>query len=548
MYVASEQGMPTPLASLDDLMEEGGAADRPIKVFIGHNLGFRTFTTYVPMHEFFEMSEVANDPVRDADAISQRKLDPVHAQKLATYILKGLVTAAITRRGIDKKDCPPSFLAVQSSLGKQPYLSIQPIVVNIRECNPGGQSLRGVRLSTPEKETASFKVYLSQKHVLWVVDGQHRRKAMEMVFDFLSDIRSKHAYPKKGGLYQSNSQDVGSEEILLWEECFAVARSFCTVAVEVHLGLDVDQERQLFHDLNRLGKKVETSLAMHFDSANPVNQFIKERIIHDLGIKVQEKEQADWHADDGSISRKDLVAVNAILFLNKTNIASATPPDVTPKTAIAYSFWEAVAAIPEFGEQQARMKTVAAQPVVLKALAKLAYDFAFSNRRPENSAMYLTQLLDGITELDFSHQNWMWQYFDLSEDDRAKHGLSKLSQYLPEQDAAVNRDIGKFQGGFMRLGAKHNDIYPILGDMIRWRLDLPSRRSASAASTASTGSTASAAEPASGTSKGAELTKRERDAQIQLATTPEAMKARFEQIKSARIADPVGEAGENGLV
>jgi hypothetical protein len=26
-----------------------------------------------------------------------------------------------------------------------------------------------------------------------------------------------------------------------------------------------------------------------------------------------------------------------------------------------------------------------------------------------------------------------------------------------------------------RFGAKHNDIYPILGDMIRWQLKLPSR-------------------------------------------------------------------------
>jgi len=32
------------------------------------------------------------------------------------------------------------------------------------------------------------------------------------------------------------------------------------------------------------------------------------------------------------------------------------------------------------------------------------------------------------------------------------------------------------QGGFMRFGAKHNDIYPILSDMIRWATGLPSRR------------------------------------------------------------------------
>jgi len=476
MFPSNPQGNPTPLSSLDDLMEVGGTADKPMKVFIGHNLGFRTFVMYVPMHEFFEMSEVANDPVRDGEAISQRKLDPTHAHKLALYILKGLVTAAITRRTIDKKSVSPAFLEVQSNLGKQPYLSVQPIVVNIRECNPSGESLRGIRLTTPDQETASFKIFLSQKHVLWVVDGQHRRKGMELVFQFLDEIRTKHAYPKKGSLYQSQSAQISADEMELWEECFVVARTFCTVAVEVHLGLDIEQERQLFHDLNRLAKKVETSIALSFDNSNPVNLFIKERLINTLGIKVQEKDQADWHADDGSISRKDLVAINAILFLNKTNIASATPPEVTPKADLAYRFWEAVSAIPGFGEPQAREKTVAAQPVVLKALAKLVYDFAFSNRRPENSEGVLNHLLDGITDIDFSHQNKMWQYFDLSEAERVTFNIGDLALYVPDEDTEVNRDMGKYQGGFMRFGAKHNDIYPIIGDMIRWKLGLPNRQ------------------------------------------------------------------------
>lgn len=475
MYPANAQGNPSPLTSLDDLMEDGGTADKPMKVFIGHNLGFRTFVMYVPMHEFFEMSEVANDPVRDGEAISQRKLDPAHAQKLALYILKGLVTAVITRRTIEKKVVPAAFLEMQANLGKQPYLSIQPLVVNIRECNPSGENLRGIRLITAEHETASFKVFLSQKHVFWVVDGQHRRKGMEMVFQFLDELRTKGSYPKKGSLYQSLSQEINAEEMSLWEECFIVARTFCTVAVEVHLGLDIDQERQLFHDLNRLSKKVETSIALSFDNSNPVNLFIKERIINNLGVKVQERDQADWHADDGSVSRKDLVAINAILFLNKTNIASATPPEVTPKVDVAYRFWEAVTAIPGFGEPQAREKTVAAQPVVLKALAKLVYDFAFSNRRPENSEAVLNRLFDGITEIDFSHQNKMWQYFDLSDTERVANNFNDLALWVPDDDAAVNRDLGKLQGGYMRFGAKHNDIYPIIGDMIRWRLDLPMR-------------------------------------------------------------------------
>ena len=108
--------------------------------------------------------------------------------------------------------------------------------------------------------------------------------------------------------------------------------------------------------------------------------------------------------------------------------------------------------------------------MVVKALAKLVYDFAFSNRRPENGEAYLNQLLDGITEIDFSHQNFMWQYFDLSDEQREEHGLLDLKGYLPPEDSSVNRDIGKFQGGHMRFGAKHNDIYPILADMIRWKL------------------------------------------------------------------------------
>lgn len=475
MYLANEQGNPTPLSTLDDLIEEGGTAEKPVKVFIGHNLGFRSFMTYIPMHEFFEMSEVANDPVRDGEAISQRKLDPTHAQKLAVYILKGLVTAAITRRDLEKKTIPSGFLSAQENLGRQPYLSLQPLVTNIRECNPKGEGMRGVRMITTDHETAAYKVFLSQKHVLWVVDGQHRRMGMELVFNFLNDVRTKGVYPKKGSLYPSDTQEVTPEEAMLWEECYVVARTFCTVAVEIHLGLNIDQERQLFHDLNRLGKKVETSIALSFDSANPVNLFIKDRIISNLGVRVQERDQADWHQDDGSISRKDLVAVNAILFLNKTNIASATPHEVTPRADIAYRYWEAVTAISGFGEAQAREKTVAAQPVVLKALAKLVFDFAFSNRKPENSEEILNKLLDSITEIDFSHNNPMWQYFDLSEAERVTKGVSNLALYFPQDDGSVNRDIGKFQGGFMRFGAKHNDIYPIIGDMIRWKLNLPNR-------------------------------------------------------------------------
>lgn len=472
----AEQGMPTPLATLDNLLDAGDASEKAHKVFIGHNLGHRTFLMNVPMHEFYSISEVANDRGRDGETVAQRKLDPKHAEKLAAYLLKGLVSAAIARRQIKQQPIPTAFNQIAERLGRQPYMSIQPIVANIRNCDPAGANIRGERLMAND-ETASFKVYLSQKHVLWIIDGQHRRKGMQLLFDFLETIRNTHTYPKKGGLYPSQAEQATSEELAVWNDCFDVARSYCTTIIEVHLGLEPDQERQLFHDLNNLSKKVESSLALQFDSANPLNLFIKERLINDLSMQVVEKDVTDWHEDTGALSRKDLVAINAILFLNKTNIGGATPPMVNPKVEVAYQFWETVNQIPGFGEAAAKEKTVTAQPVVLKALAKLVYDFGFSPRRSDEGEAHLETLFSRLTDIDFGHDNPMWRYYEMTEEERETADLATLKSYLPAQDGA-NRDIGKFQAGVMRFGAKHNDIYPLLGDMIRWRLGLQNRHSA----------------------------------------------------------------------
>ena len=131
---------------------------------------------------------------------------------------------------------------------------------------------------------------------------------------------------------------------------------------------------------------------------------------------------------------------------------------------------------PEFCHHRAKEKTVAAQPVVLKALAKITYDLNFNNRRPENSTELYERFLAGLPEIDFSHTNPMWNYYGLTEDERQAAGLSSLAEYLPEDGGAANRDIGSVQGGFIRFGAKHNDIFPILADMIRWAVKLPRRR------------------------------------------------------------------------
>nr|WP_303684521.1 DNA sulfur modification protein DndB [Brevundimonas naejangsanensis] len=480
----TKQGeLPTPLNTpqeldaLDILSDAGDVNETPFNVFIGHNLGHRVFTMSVPFRKFHDISDVAND--REAGPVAQRPLDPNHAKKLAVYMVKGLVSAAKMRRAALGKDAVSAFDEILRTLGEQPYFSIQPLVCNIRNVPAGGtgaNGIRGLRLETTMGETAGFKIFLSERHVLWVIDGQHRRHAADLALEFLDQVRQTGKYPSKGAvLFAEKGRQVTESEMLVWNEAYDAARSYATLTIEVHLGLDISQERQLFHDLNRLGKKVDPSMALQFDSSNPVTQFIKRQLVGDLGMHMSDSEAKDWSDDNGSLVLKDAVAVNAIAFLNKGNIAGATPAVVEPREPTILKMWGQIREIPDFGADRAKEKTVAAQPVVLKAIAKIAYDLNFSNRRPENGPELFEQFLEQLPEVDFSHANPMWRYYNMSAGERLDSGLEGLSSYLPMDDGSVNRDIGAFQGEFMRFGAKHNDIYPILADMLRWSTGLPSR-------------------------------------------------------------------------
>lgn len=270
----SVDGMPQPITQhqelddLDALTADGDVNETPLNVFIGHNLGHRVFTMSVPFRQFHSLSDVAND--REAGPVAQRPLDATHARNLAKYMLKGLTSAALMRRTIQAKPELEAFDSVLNALGNQPYFSLQPMVCNIRNIPYGGNGnggIRGIRLQTNSGETAAFKVFLAERHILWVIDGQHRRAAADMVMEFLQAVRQSGRYPGKAPLlYPEKGKEISSDEMQVWNEAYDAARAYATLSVEVHLGLNVDQERQLFHDLNKLGKKVNTSQALQFDS------------------------------------------------------------------------------------------------------------------------------------------------------------------------------------------------------------------------------------------------------------------------------------------
>lgn len=478
----NDQSDQTVTNSLDQLLDGGDHSGRPFSVLVGSNMGNRTLVLSVPMATFYEISEVANRanlealPAHRDLPIAQRRLDESHSKKLAIFILKGLLDA--TRRKLERAGRPisPTLTQLLRDIGNQPYISMQPITANIRNCKFGGDGLRY------EKNGSSFTVYLSDKHVLWIIDGQHRRFAMQMVFDFLKSVVNNGKYPRKPSLYlpvDDLKREPTTEESQVWAAAFEVARAECSIVVECHLGLDVEQERQLFHDLNNLGKAVESSLVYEFDNSNAVNRFIKERLLGNDILKaamVDTDNPHDWHKDEGVISRKDLISINAILFLNKTTINGASPADINAKDEYGCRFWGVVGQIPHWGEAGAKKNTVAAQPVVLKALAKLAYDFGYG--RDENSE-HLERLFASIEDgaIDFSHTNPMWRYFELTPEDRELHCPGLRDAVTPDE-AGFNLDLGNYDEGsrLMRFGAKHNDIQRHLGDVIRWNLGLPKRK------------------------------------------------------------------------
>jgi hypothetical protein len=463
------------VAPLQQFIRRGDSSDLQLKAFICNNLGNPTLLVKLPMYDFFRMSDVANERGENGKAVTQRKLDPEHATKLARYILKGLIATSISIRKQDNIPVTDAHIRLQRILGTQPYLALQPIVANLRTAGP--QNLRAQQLETADREGIGVRLWLGQRDIMWVVDGQHRRMAMKMIIDFLEDIRREQKYPskKQSSVFPHGRDEriVPPDELDVWLECYEITRTLCTVSVELHLGLGVLEERQLFHDLNNLAKKMEKSLALEFDSSNPINKFIQDELLGRGLLKIShgKGDKVDWDDDDGSFTRRDIVAINAHLILNKTNINGAKPSDVNPRLDIAKRFWETVTNIPGFGEEKAKKKTVAAQPVVLKALAKLTYDFAFGRSKDEN---LLNTLLDGITKIDFSHDNPMWRYYQLSSKQIKEYQLESLQSYLPDSSTG-NRDIGFYDNGWMRFGIRHNDIFPIIGDMIRWTLKLPNR-------------------------------------------------------------------------
>ena len=111
-------------------------------------------------------------------------------------------------------------------------------------------------------------------------------------------------------------------------------------------------------------------------------------------------------------------------------------------------------------------------------MAGLSYSLAFGHKGIKSDKNYEI-LLNSIrsNELDFSHKNKLWQCLFWTSEEREKHfpGIGEVlyvaGDYLPD------RGLYDQENQVVRFGARHSDLYPKIGDMIRYALGFPARPS-----------------------------------------------------------------------
>lgn len=447
--------------TLADVMDFSGS-NRFIRVRVKRalNLGSNTMLTSLDIGTFLLQSMVGNDPLKGA--VTQRKLDMSHAQKMAVFIFKGLVNFAMEKRKQEGK-VPEEIQKVATYLGTQPYYAWSPIVGSIRD------SITEISVDVVAADEGELVLKLRSNQLIWVVDGQHRRMAWKIVLDFLNQLVRDRKYVKAGGLVPTEMKQVSDDSVSFWHEALMYYTDRFSVSIDLHFGLTIEQERQLFHDLNNLQKAVSTSQAQAFDQSNPINIFTHRLSESEMFSDAQiiDDGRVEWDSE-AWMKLDHLNAINARLFLNQTTISGARPADINPREDKAWSFWEAVTKIPNVFN---RKESVAAQAALLKGLARAYFDILWS-RRPEGE-LVAEQFLEGLRIIDFSHDNPLWEIEYMKDDDVASY--PRLLDYLPEKWR--QKQIGERVEGKIRFGSRHNESILVLPGIIRYLAKLPPRPS-----------------------------------------------------------------------
>lgn len=370
------------------------------------------------------------------------------------------------------KAIPPFVLAIRDEIASGPYAALQPLVVNIRHVTPDQWHVDRTSIFS------ILKIYLTSTTKMFVVDGQHRRAAFAMVLAFLQTLINSSKYPKvKNALFSPDwaGQDgkATEEEIEFWRLVENVAMNECSVSFEIHVGLHVAEERQLFTDLNNRVKQPSKGLTQRFDLSDAIAEISRDEEVVPF-VVTSDSDAKSWGST--GLPLNDVLMINRLLVHGKNKTEATSKSVIKLKRDMIIKFWAVVSKIDGILEPQQRAKTVAGQPVVLKALAKLVHDLAYgpAATKDEKGLVALwTAIQTG--QLSFRHDEPLWQALFMNDKQRAEKFDKTINDYVY---LSAKTSAGRFDGTYVRFSSVHNDIYPRLGDVIRWKLGLKNRGAA----------------------------------------------------------------------
>jgi hypothetical protein len=344
---------------------------------LDRNQGRPTFTGRLTLEQFAELTVVHNrrwaeDAGESLDVVTQREIIDAHANGLAIFMLQGLIDATIRRLqndGATDAALIDSLEKIQDRVGRSAHYGL-PQVTLILAGDPE------VRLIKDSDEVVAAKLSLPSGRLFVVADGQHRREAARRVREFLNEVIANRRIPQRTKLYAQADSPLTADEMEAWVAVHETFRIWTMVSFEAHIGLSVEEARQMFTNYNCHVKPVKMEMNLEFDQSNPVNRFAKSWL----------QEQIDATANGPKdLHLRELAAINGFLFLGKTSIKSA-PYDIDNLLPIAKEFWTTVLQSKEWRRAGSLLRDVP----VLKGLAKAwFYVFVARRNRREDKAVQL---------------------------------------------------------------------------------------------------------------------------------------------------------------
>jgi hypothetical protein len=392
-----------------------GGSTVTTKALMACNLGNTTMLLAMPLKDFFLQSVVSNakSTLKDEE-VAQRNLNPSHSKKLAVFLLKGLIQQTQGIRVACGKERSKELDSVLEIIGYQSYTAIQPIVCNIRNIDADLSELKVKEMITSEGDFACVNISLSSKTLLHVIDGQHRREAMQQVLSFLHETQTSRRVKKTSLVAPYQPEDIVTFADAMFEVS-EVANNKPTVQIECHLGLNIDSERQVFHDLNNLGKNIEQSLVTSYDTSSPVSSLVRE---------LKEK---DFCSVINRISLANAIMITSKLLTNRANSHGIAKSKVEDRKQLAYDFWSTISKVLKESKTETNMLNSLG---VLKALATLMFKYSFSKSKDVRIKEKLITLIETY-DFDLA-TNPVFSIQVLSNDEIKNAGLADIKNRLDE--------------------------------------------------------------------------------------------------------------------